>query len=61
MNGPFVALTRADFDQARAIVAPYIYNTPLLSSRLLSERTGFDVRLKAELFQKRAPTRSAGR
>jgi len=30
----------------------FVYHTPLLTSRLLSERTGFDVRLKAELFQR---------
>ena len=45
-------LTRADFETARAIVSPHIYKTPMLTSRLLSERTGFDVRLKAEVFQK---------
>ena len=45
-------LGRSDFEKARAIVAPKIYKTPLLTSRLLSERTGFDVRLKAEIFQK---------
>src|SRR5450759_347733 len=45
-------LTRADFEAARAIVAPNIHKTPLLTSRILSERTGFDVRLKAEIFQK---------
>ena len=45
-------LTRADFERARAIVAPHIYKTPLLTSRILSERTGFDVRLKAEMFQR---------
>jgi threonine dehydratase len=45
-------LTRADFEAARRIVAPHIYKTPMLTSRILSERTGFDVRLKAEIFQK---------
>jgi threonine dehydratase len=30
----------------------HVYRTPLLSSRILSERTGFDIRLKAELFQR---------
>jgi threonine dehydratase len=45
-------LTRADFERARAIVARDIYKTPLLTSRILSERTGFNVRLKAEVFQK---------
>jgi len=49
---PLEVLTRADFERARAIVAPHIYKTPLLTSRILSERTGFDVRLKAEMFQK---------
>src|SRR5690348_5326547 len=48
----FSALTRTDFEAARAIVAPHFYKTPLLTSRLLSERSGFDVRLKAEVFQK---------
>jgi threonine dehydratase len=40
------------FDAAYARVAPHIHHTPLLSSRMLSERTGFDVRLKAEIFQR---------
>jgi threonine dehydratase len=30
----------------------HVYRTPLVTSRILSERTGFDVRLKAELFQR---------
>lgn len=30
----------------------HVYHTPLLTSRLLSERTGFDVRVKAEMFQR---------
>jgi threonine dehydratase len=33
-------------------MVPHVRHTPLLSSRVLSERTGFDVRLKAELFQR---------
>jgi threonine dehydratase len=40
-----------DFEQARERIAPYIKRTPLLTSRQLSERTGYDVRLKAEIFQ----------
>jgi len=40
------------FEQARARMAPHVYHTPLLTSRMLSDRTGFDVRLKAELFQR---------
>jgi threonine dehydratase len=47
-----ITLGRADFERARSIVAPNIHKTPLLTSRILSERTGFDVRLKAEIFQK---------
>jgi threonine dehydratase len=49
---PDLALAREDFEQARARVAPHVHRTPLLGSRSLSEATGFDVRLKAELFQK---------
>ena len=44
--------TARDFEAARARMAPHVRHTPLLSSRVLSERTGFDVRLKAELFQR---------
>ena len=45
-------LTRADFEHVRERIAPHIKRTPLLTSRQLSERSGFDVRLKAELFQR---------
>jgi threonine dehydratase len=41
-----------EFEAARARMTPHVYHTPLLTSRTLSERTGFDVRLKAELFQR---------
>jgi threonine dehydratase len=40
------------FEEARARMTPHVYHTPLLGSRTLSARTGFDVRLKAELFQR---------
>jgi threonine dehydratase len=43
---------RSAFEQARARMGASVYHTPLLTSRLLSERTGFDVRLKAEMFQR---------
>jgi threonine dehydratase len=43
---------RATFEAAHRRVAPNIHRTPLLTSRLLSERTGYDVRLKAEMFQR---------
>jgi len=45
-------LTLEDFQKARARIATHIKRTPLLTSRQLSERTGFDVRLKAELLQR---------
>jgi len=48
---PF-ALGLADFEQVRARIAPHIKHTPLLGSRQLSEHTGYDVRLKAEMFQR---------
>src|SRR5213075_488589 len=45
-------LTLPDFVKARERIAEHIYRTPLLTSRQLSEATGFDVRLKAEMFQR---------
>jgi len=41
-----------DFEEARRRVALHAYHTPLLTSRLLSEHTGFEIRLKAEMFQR---------
>ncbi len=41
-----------DSRAALAHVSPHAHHTPLVSSRLLSEETGFDVRLKAEMFQR---------
>ena len=49
MNLP---LSGADFETAYGKVCPHIHHTPLLGSRMLSEATGFDVRLKAEIFQR---------
>src|SRR5438270_3184708 len=37
-------LTLRDFEETRARIAPHIKHTPLLTSRQLSEATGFDVR-----------------
>ena len=45
-------LGRDVFDTAYARVAPHTHRTPLLSSRMLSQLTGFEVRLKAEMFQR---------
>jgi threonine dehydratase len=44
--------TTPDSRAALSLVAPHVHRTPLLSSRTLSDETGFDIRLKAELFQR---------
>ena len=46
-----LTLTLRDYEEARARIAAHIKHTPLLTSRQLSELTGYNVRLKAELFQ----------
>ena len=45
-------LGRADFETVRERIGPHIHRTPLLTSRMLGEASGFDVRLKAEMFQR---------
>jgi threonine dehydratase len=45
-------VTTAEFLEARARMGAHVYHTPLLTSHTLGERTGFDVRMKAELFQR---------
>jgi threonine dehydratase len=45
-------MTARDFEAARERMTPHVHHTPLLPSRMLGARTGFDVRLKAELFQR---------
>ena len=47
-----LTLTLNDFVQARGRIAAHITRTPLLSSRQLNKRTGYDVRMKAEMFQR---------
>ncbi len=47
-----LTLTLDDFVQTRARIAPHIKHTPLLTSQQLSDASGYDVRLKAELFQR---------
>jgi threonine dehydratase len=47
-----VTLTTKDFEDARERIAQYIKRTPLLTSRQHSELTGYDIRLKAEMFQR---------
>lgn len=45
-------LTLTDFEAARSRIAPHIKRTPLLTSRQLNELTGFEVQMKAEMFQR---------
>src|ERR1700677_4358383 len=47
-----IRISPSDFEAARRRVSAHAYHTPLLTSRILSERTGFDIRLKAEVFQR---------
>ena len=46
------SLTTQQFLEARERMGANVCRTPLLTSRILSEKTGFDIRLKAELFQR---------
>src|SRR5262249_28655511 len=52
VESPVATLTPAVFDDARARVAPAVHHTPLLHSSTLSQLTGYDVWLKAEMFQR---------
>ncbi len=45
-------LSAATFREAHGYVGAHAYRTPLVTSRSLSDATGFDVRLKAESFQR---------
>jgi threonine dehydratase len=45
-------VTEAQFDDARAFVSRHTHHTPMITSSQLSEATGFQVELKAEMFQK---------
>jgi threonine dehydratase len=44
--------SRQTFEQARERIGANAYHTPLMTSRLLSHLTGYDVRLKAEMLQR---------
>ena len=44
---PFT-LSLADFQDVRARIAPHIKHTPLLSTRQLSEHTGYEVRVNGQ-------------
>lgn len=45
-------MTIPSFEEAQANVARHARRTPLISSQSLSDATGFDVRLKAEVLQR---------
>jgi threonine dehydratase len=45
-------LDHASLQNLRAKIAPHIHRTPIMHSATLSRLSGFDVYLKAELFQK---------
>ncbi len=47
-----IPLRLEDFKEAQKYVSSAAYHTPLMTSRLLSQHTGYEVRLKAEVFQK---------
>ncbi|MGH3058456.1 MAG: threonine ammonia-lyase, partial [Gaiellaceae bacterium] len=47
-----VTTTTPDSRAALPLVAPHVHRTPLLTSRVLSEATGYDVRVKAECLQR---------
>jgi threonine dehydratase len=49
---PVIPLGLEVFEAAFARVAPHTHRTPLLTSRTLSDLSGYDVRLKAEIFQR---------
>jgi threonine dehydratase len=47
-----ISVSLGEFEEARRRVSAHARHTPLLTSRLLSERTGFNIRMKAEMFQR---------
>ena len=52
MSAQGLTLGLADFEAAYQHVRPHVYRTPMLTCRSLNEASGFDARLKAELFQR---------
>ena len=52
MSRHTIPLTPAVFAEARRRVSAHAYHTPLLTSRLLNQQSGYDVQLKAEIFQR---------
>lgn len=52
MIAGIVRIDRRELVRIRKRIAPYVHRTPLLRSATLSRMTGYDIFLKAELFQK---------
>ncbi|HZP95892.1 MAG TPA: pyridoxal-phosphate dependent enzyme [Candidatus Limnocylindria bacterium] len=49
---PLVTISLADVERARALTAPHLHRTPMLTSRTLGGRIGAIAYLKAESFQR---------
>ncbi len=47
-----MTISIADIERARAVTAPHLHRTPMLTSRTLGERIGATAFLKAESFQR---------
>jgi threonine dehydratase len=47
-----IPIPQETWAKARQRVSAHAYHTPIVTSRLLSQETGYDVRLKAEMFQR---------
>ena len=45
-------ITQAEIDDAAVVLAPVMRRTPMVASRVLSERSGSDVWLKCENLQR---------
>jgi threonine dehydratase len=52
LSAGIVGVSPEQLAEARVRVSRHARHTPLISSQALSSRTGFDVRLKAEMFQR---------
>jgi threonine dehydratase len=52
MSRHSIPLSAEVWAEARRRVSAHAYHTPIVTSRLLSQETGYTVRLKAEMFQR---------
>jgi threonine dehydratase len=55
-----VFLTLDDFHKARVHITPHVHRTPVIRSKTLSDLTGYDIFLKAELLQKAGSDKMRG-